>query len=81
MFGDQMFQWLQWQWKEMDAQQEVLERKYMRRSRRVVPDRMNPFVAMSDDEFVNRFRLKKESVNSIIQEIQHGLPVANDRRG
>lgn len=65
----------------MDAQKEVLERKYMRRSRRVVPDRMNPFVAMSDDEFVNRFRLKKESVNSIIQEIQHGLPVANDRRG
>lgn len=79
MFGNQMEQWLQWQW---DAEEEqVLERRYMRRSRRVVPDRMNPFVAMSDDEFVDQFRLKKESVNSIIQEIQHGLPVTNDRRG
>lgn len=50
----------------MDAQQEVLERRYMRGSGRIAPDRMNPLVAMSDDEFVNRFRLKKESVNPII---------------
>ncbi|KAG7177291.1 nuclease HARBI1-like 2, partial [Homarus americanus] len=42
---------------------------------------MNPFTAMSDAEFVGRFRLRKKSVNSIIQEIRDQLPVANDKRG
>ncbi|KAG7177792.1 hypothetical protein Hamer_G027016, partial [Homarus americanus] len=55
--------------------------RHGRRLRRIVGDRMNPFTAMSDAEFVDRFRLRKESVNSIIQEIQDQLPVANDKRG
>ncbi|KAG7173018.1 nuclease HARBI1-like 7 [Homarus americanus] len=42
---------------------------------------MNPFTAMSDAEVVDRFRQRKESVNSIIQEIQDQLPVDNDKRG
>lgn len=84
MLDDQMYQWLQWQWdaeeEELEAL-EVIERRHMRRARRVVPDRMNPFIAMTEEEFVDRFRLKKDSVNSIIQEIQDDLPIAHDRRG
>ena len=75
-----MYQGLQWQWDGQEAEEnahllDVLERRYTRRTRRVVPDRMNPFIAMSEDEFVERFRLRKESANSIIQEIQHDLTV------
>ncbi|KAG7169735.1 nuclease HARBI1-like 10, partial [Homarus americanus] len=55
--------------------------RHGRRLRRIVGDRMNPFTAMSNAEFVDRFRLRKESVNSIIQKSQEQLPVANDRRG
>lgn len=80
MFSNQLDQWLQWLW-DPDEEMNALEMRHMRRIRRVIPDRMNPFIAASDDEFVDRFRLKKESVNSIIQEIQDDLPVANNRRG
>lgn len=56
-------------------------RRQRRRVRRVIVDRMNPFVAMDDEEFVERFRLKKETINIVIQQIQPQLDVALDRRG
>ncbi|KAG7155738.1 hypothetical protein Hamer_G027574, partial [Homarus americanus] len=59
--------------------EEMQRQRHGRRLRRIVGDRMNPFTAMSDAEFVDRFRLRKESVNSIIQKIQEQLAVANDR--
>ncbi|KAG0697283.1 hypothetical protein GWK47_004047 [Chionoecetes opilio] len=52
-----------------------------RRRRRVVTDRMNPFTAMSDAEFFDRFRLKKASMSDLIEEIRDQLPAANDLRG
>ncbi|KAK4303252.1 hypothetical protein Pmani_024842 [Petrolisthes manimaculis] len=40
-----------------------------RRPHRIVTDRMNPFTSMSDDEFVDRFRLRKVSVVTLFEEI------------
>ncbi|XP_050716004.1 putative nuclease HARBI1 isoform X4 [Eriocheir sinensis] len=76
MFNNQWNVWRQWR-----KFQEDRHRIALNRSRRIVPDRMNPFTAMSDTEFVTRFRLRKESVNAIIQEIQVQLPDSADRRG
>lgn len=42
---------------------------------------MNPFTAMSDDEFVERFRLQKQSTLDLIEEIKDQLPAAIDSRG
>lgn len=74
-----------WQmWEEFAAGHRAiaaLEPNTMRRERRIVPDRMNPFTAMSDREFIERFRLKKESVNDIILKIGDHLPDSTDRRG
>lgn len=72
------------QWDEFAAGQRAvvaLGQNALRRERRVVPDRMNPFTAMSDREFVERFRLKKDSVNEIIVKIGNHLPDSMDRRG
>ncbi|KAK4327341.1 hypothetical protein Pmani_002173 [Petrolisthes manimaculis] len=52
-----------------------------RRPRRIVTDRMNPFTSMSDDEFVDRFRLRKVSVVTLLEEIRNELPAAADLRG
>ena len=57
------------------------ERQPGRHIRRIVADRMNPFIAMTDEEFIGRFRLRKESIHTIIQDIQDHLPAANDLRG
>ncbi|KAK4293787.1 hypothetical protein Pmani_033554 [Petrolisthes manimaculis] len=51
-----------------------------RRIRRVVSDHMNPFVAMEDQEFIARFRLRKDTMHDLIQEIQDELLVIQDRR-
>lgn len=36
---------------------------------------------MSDDEFVDRFRLRKASMLTLLDEIRNQLPAAVDRRG
>lgn len=36
---------------------------------------------MSDGEFVARFRLQKDTLFNLIEEIQDQIPVATDRRG
>lgn len=56
-------------------------RQNRRRMRRVVVYRMNPFTAMSETEFVDRFRLTKDSAHSLIQEITEHLPTTYDMRG
>ncbi|XP_037784295.1 putative nuclease HARBI1 [Penaeus monodon] len=57
------------------------ERHALRLGRWILPDKMNPFHAMTEDEFVARFRLSKESTNVLIQKILHMLPVSLDGRG
>ncbi|KAK3854696.1 hypothetical protein Pcinc_015100 [Petrolisthes cinctipes] len=52
-----------------------------RRPRRIVTDRMNPFTSMSDDEFVDRFRLRKVSAVTLLEEVRNELPAAADLRG
>ncbi|KAK3863125.1 hypothetical protein Pcinc_006043 [Petrolisthes cinctipes] len=66
---------------DMEAAGYEIERHGARRPRYIVPDRMDPFVAMTKEEFVDRFRLPKHSVVELIGEIQEQLPAANDRRG
>ncbi|KAK3889763.1 hypothetical protein Pcinc_006326 [Petrolisthes cinctipes] len=50
------------------------------RPRRIVRDRMNPFTSMSDDEFVDRFRLRKVSVLTLLEEVRNELPAPTDLR-
>ncbi|XP_045138662.1 putative nuclease HARBI1 [Portunus trituberculatus] len=52
-----------------------------RKRRRIVKDRMNPFTAMSDEEFVDRFRLDKTSMYDLIEEITDQLSTPTDTRG
>ncbi|KAG0724948.1 hypothetical protein GWK47_039539 [Chionoecetes opilio] len=71
-------------WDQVDLENEIDAQGIVglgRRRRRVVTDRMNPFTAMSDAEFVDRFRLKKASMSDLIEEIRDQLPAANDLRG
>ncbi|KAK3888628.1 hypothetical protein Pcinc_007353 [Petrolisthes cinctipes] len=44
-------------------------------------DRMNPFTSMSDDEFMDRFRLRKVSAVTLLEEVRNELPAAADLRG
>lgn len=57
------------------------EHQRRRRVRRIISDRMNPFIAMEDEEFMGRFRLRKETMHSLIEEIQDELLVTHDRKG
>ncbi|KAK3862733.1 hypothetical protein Pcinc_031429 [Petrolisthes cinctipes] len=52
-----------------------------RRPRRIVTDRINPFTSMSADEFVDRFRLRKVSAVTLLEEVINELPAAADLRG
>lgn len=52
-----------------------------KRNYRSLSDRMNPFTAMSDEEFVDRFRLDKTSMYDLIEEIQDQLSAPTDSRG
>lgn len=47
----------------------------------MIVDRMNPFQAMNDVEFLMRFRLSKDCVTNLIDTIQGQLPIAPDERG
>lgn len=42
---------------------------------------MNPFTAISDEEFVDRFRLDKTSMFDLIEEIKDQLSAPTDSRG
>ncbi|KAK4308440.1 hypothetical protein Pmani_019861 [Petrolisthes manimaculis] len=63
-----------------EGNNDVEEHQRRRRVRRVVTDRTNPFVAMEDQEFKTRFRLHKDTMHELIQEIQDELLVTRDRK-
>lgn len=57
------------------------EHQRIRRVRRIISDRMNPFTAMEDEEFTARFRLQKHTMHSLTEEVKDELPVTYNRKG
>ncbi|XP_063857373.1 putative nuclease HARBI1 [Scylla paramamosain] len=51
------------------------------RLRKVIRDRSNPFEDLAEEEFLQRFRLTKECVLNLLQNIRGHLPIAADARG
>lgn len=60
---------------------ENLDRLDVWPSRRIVVDRINPFKALSEEEFLCRYSLNKECANNVIQQIQDALAHEVDSRG
>ena len=58
-----------------------LERLQTRPPRRIIIDRMDPFHCMSEEEFLSRFRLTKESTQHIINSVNPYLPQLENKRG
>lgn len=74
---------LQWnidinQWEEMVNR---LNEQHIRRTRRIVTDRMDPFQAMSEVEFIERFRLHKITVQNLTNDLENQLLTTVDNRG
>ncbi|MPC52720.1 hypothetical protein E2C01_046596 [Portunus trituberculatus] len=57
-----------------------IERVHQRHIRRVMKDRSNPFEAMTEEEFLSRFRLTKECTLLLIGRIENRLPCALNNR-
>ncbi|KAK3883190.1 hypothetical protein Pcinc_012482 [Petrolisthes cinctipes] len=57
------------------------ERVRVRLRRRIVPDRSNPFEDLAEEQFLLLFRLSKECVLNLLQNITEQLPIAADARG
>ncbi|XP_063848238.1 putative nuclease HARBI1 [Scylla paramamosain] len=53
----------------------------VRLRRRVIRDRSNPFEDLAEEEFLQRFRLTKECVLNLLENIRGQLPIAADARG
>ncbi|KAK3890373.1 hypothetical protein Pcinc_005682 [Petrolisthes cinctipes] len=68
-------------WLQMRNIRRMEERVRVRLRRRIVPDRSNPFQDLAEDEFFLRFRLSKECVLNLLQNITEQLPIAADARG
>ncbi|KAK8404687.1 hypothetical protein O3P69_007736 [Scylla paramamosain] len=49
--------------------------------RRLVKDHQNPFAAYSEEEFVQRYRLSKECIHTLLGQVEPDLPRAKDGRG
>uniref|UniRef100_A0A0P4VXD6 DDE Tnp4 domain-containing protein n=1 Tax=Scylla olivacea TaxID=85551 RepID=A0A0P4VXD6_SCYOL len=49
--------------------------------RRLVKDPQNPFAAYSEEEFVQRYRLSKECIHTLLGQVEPDLPRAKDGRG
>ncbi|KAK3862134.1 hypothetical protein Pcinc_031973 [Petrolisthes cinctipes] len=67
-------------WLQMRNIRRMEERVRVRLRRRIVPDRSNPFQDLAEDEFFLRFRLSKECVLNLLQNITEQLPIAADAR-
>lgn len=65
-------------WEEMIIR---LEEQRVRRPRRIVVDRMDPFQAMTEAEFVERFRIRKNTAQDLINNLEDQLAVAANQRG
>ncbi|KAK8404685.1 hypothetical protein O3P69_007734 [Scylla paramamosain] len=48
--------------------------------RRLVKDHQNPFAAYSEEEFVQRYRLSKECIHTLLGQVEPDLPRAKDGR-
>ncbi|KAK3871332.1 hypothetical protein Pcinc_023512 [Petrolisthes cinctipes] len=68
-------------WLQMRNIRRMEERVRVRLRRRIVPDRSNPFEDLAEEEFLLRFRLSKECVLNLLQNITEQLPIAADARG
>ena len=49
--------------------------------RRLVTDRQNPFTAYSEEEFIQRYRLSKECIRTLLEQVEPHVPRAQDGRG
>ncbi|KAK3866705.1 hypothetical protein Pcinc_027779 [Petrolisthes cinctipes] len=67
-------------WLQMRNIRRMEERVRVRLRRRIVPDRSNPFQDLAEDEFFRHFRLSKECVLNLLQNITEQLPIAADAR-
>ncbi|KAK4327633.1 hypothetical protein Pmani_001906 [Petrolisthes manimaculis] len=68
-------------WLQMRNMRRMEERVRVRLRRRIVPDRSNPFEDLVEEEFLLRFRLSKECVLNLLENITEQLPIAADARG
>ncbi|KAK4321342.1 hypothetical protein Pmani_007823 [Petrolisthes manimaculis] len=68
-------------WLQMRNMRRMEERVRVRLRRRIVPDRSNPFEDLAEEEFLLRFRLSKECVLNLLENITEQLPIAADARG
>lgn len=58
-----------------------LNEQRVHRIRRIVTDRMDPFQAMSEEEFIERFRFNKITVQNLINDLENQLLTTADQRG
>lgn len=49
--------------------------------RRIFQERKDPFDHYNDDEFLARYRLSKQCVTTLLEEIRHLLPDSRNNRG
>lgn len=49
--------------------------------RRLITDRQNPFTVYSEEEFIEQYRLSKECIRILLDQIEPHLPRAQDGRG
>ncbi|KAK4310001.1 hypothetical protein Pmani_018401 [Petrolisthes manimaculis] len=68
-------------WLQMRNMRRMEEKVRVRLRRRIVSDRSNPFEGLAEEEFLLRFRLSKECVLNLLQNITEQLPIAADTRG
>ena len=68
-------------WLQLRNVRRMEERVRVRLRRRVVRDRSNPFEDLAEEEFLLRFRLSKECVMNLLENIRGQLPMAADARG
>ncbi|KAG0723953.1 putative nuclease HARBI1 [Chionoecetes opilio] len=60
---------------------EILQARRHGRGRRIFRQRVDLFEEFTDQEFLERFRLSKECVTSLLDELWQYLPTSIDRRG
>ena len=68
-------------WLQLRNIQRLEERATVRLRRKVIRDRSNPFEDLAEEEFLLRFRLSKECVLNLLENIRGQLPIAADARG
>ena len=59
----------------------VLQPQHPRCRRRIFRQRIDPFDDCTDEEFIERFRLSKDCVTNLLNELRRHLPTSINRRG